>query len=74
LIQSGWDVVADYFCKGDIKYRMVESKVPRVVKPQTDTTEATPSPTTFEEFIKTLNIIPGKLHMPQVVLATVPTR
>ena len=43
-----------------------ELKVPAVVKPQTDTTAATPSPTTFGELMQVLDIVPGQSQMPQV--------
>lgn len=70
MTQPGWDDVADYFCEGDMKYGMVELKVPTVVKPQTDTTEGTQSPTIFEEPMETLHIIPGKLYMPRGTFET----
>jgi len=43
-----------------------ELKVPAVVKPQTDTTAATPSPTTSGELMQVLDIVPGQSQMPQV--------
>jgi len=45
---------------------MTELKVPAVVKPQTDMTAATPSPTTFGELMQVLDIVPGQSHMMQV--------
>ena len=45
---------------------MTELKVPAVVKPQTDTTAATLSPTTFGELMQVLDIIPGQSQMLQV--------
>jgi len=47
LTQPGWGDAADYFHERDMMYGTTERKVPAVVKPQTDTTAATPSPTTF---------------------------
>jgi len=41
-------------------------KVPAVVKPQTDTTAATPSPSPFVELMQVLDIVPGQSQMPQV--------
>jgi membrane-anchored protein YejM (alkaline phosphatase superfamily) len=38
----------------DMKYRMAELMVPVVVTPLTDTTAATPSPTTYVELMMTL--------------------
>jgi hypothetical protein len=40
-----------------MKYRTAELKVLAVVKPQIDTTAATPSPTTVGEHMQTLEII-----------------
>jgi len=47
LTQLGWGDAADYFREWDRKYRSTELKVLEVVKPQTDTTAATPLQTTF---------------------------
>jgi hypothetical protein len=45
---------------------MTELNVPAVVKPQTDSAAATPSPITFGEHMQALDIIPGHSQMPQV--------
>jgi len=66
LTQLGWGDVANNFCERDMKYGTAELKVPVVVKPQTDTTAATPSPTTFGEYIQTLVIVRRKSEMPAV--------
>jgi len=66
LTQPGWGDPADYFCERDMKYGTTELKVPAVVKPQTDTTATTPSPTTFGELMQVLDIVPGQSQMPQV--------
>jgi len=58
LTQLGWGDAADYFCERDMNYGMTELKVPAVVKPQTDTTAPTPSPTTFGELMQVLDIVP----------------
>jgi len=49
-----------------MKYGTTELKVPAVVKPQTATTAATPSPTTIGELMQVLDIVPGQSQMPQV--------
>jgi len=49
LTQPGWGDAANYYCERDLKYGTTELKVPAVIKPEIDTTAATPSPTTFEE-------------------------
>jgi len=49
-----------------MKYGMTELNVPAVVKPQTDTTAATPSPTTLGELMQVLDIVPGQSQMLQV--------
>jgi len=50
-----------------MKYRTNELKVAAVVKPQTDTTAATLSPTTIAELMQVLDIVPGQSEMPQVM-------
>jgi len=47
LTQPGWDHAANYFHERDMRYGTSELKVPAVVKPQTVTIAATPSPTTL---------------------------
>ena len=56
----------DYFRERDMKYGTTELKIPAVGKPQEDSTPATPSPTTFEELMQALDIVPGQSQMPQV--------
>jgi hypothetical protein len=43
-----------------MKYGMTELTVPAVGKPQTDSTAATLSPTTFGDRMKGLDIVPGQ--------------
>ena len=64
--QPGWGDAADIFCARDMKYRTPELKVPAVLNPQTDSTAATPSPTTFGERMQAFDIVPGQSQMPQV--------
>jgi len=66
LTQPGWGDTTDYFRERDLKYETTELKVPAVVKPQTDTTAATPSPSPFGELMQVLDIVPGQSQMPQV--------
>jgi len=47
LTQPGWRDAADNFGERDIKYGMIALQAAAVVKPQTDTTGASPSPTTI---------------------------
>jgi len=65
LTQLGWGDAANYFREWDLKYGTSELKVLAVVKPQTDTTAATPSPTTFGEDMQVPGILPGQSQMPQ---------
>jgi len=65
VTQLGWGHAADYLPEEDLKHRTTELKVPGVVKPRTDTTAATPSPTTFGELLQVLDIVPGQSQMPQ---------
>jgi len=58
LMQLGWGDTAGYFRERDVMYGTTVLKVPEVVKPQIDTTAATPSPTTFVEFMQLLDVIP----------------
>jgi len=67
LTQQEWGDAADYFHEGDMKNGTTELKVLAVGKPQTDTTAATPSQTTFGELMQVLHIIPGQSQMPQVM-------
>ena len=66
LTQLGRGDVANYFRERDMKYWTTELKVLAVGKPQTDTTGATPSPTTFRELMQILDIVSGESQMPQV--------
>jgi len=66
LMQPGWGNVAGCVCERDMKYGMAKLKVPKVVNPEKDTTAATPSPTTFEELLQTLDMIPEKFRIPHV--------
>jgi len=66
LTRPGWGNKADYFGQRDMKYGTTELKAPAVVKPHTDTTAATPSPTTFGEHMQAIDIVPGPSQMPQV--------
>jgi len=66
LRQPGWGDAADYFCERDMKYGTTELKVPAVGMPQTDSTAATPSPTTFEELMQALVILPRQSQLLQV--------
>jgi len=66
LPQPGWGESADHFCERDLKYGTTELKVLAVVTPQTDTTAATPSPTTLGELMQVLHIVPGQSQMLQV--------
>jgi len=49
-----------------MKYGTTELKVPAVVKPQIDTTAATPLPTTFGEHMQTLDMVRGQSPMTAV--------
>jgi len=49
-----------------MKYATTESRVPAVVKPQIDTTVASPSLGTYGEHIQTLDIVRGQSPMTAV--------
>jgi hypothetical protein len=49
-----------------MRYGTAELKVPAVVKPQIDTTAATPSPMTVGEHMQTPEIARGQSEMPGV--------
>jgi hypothetical protein len=59
LTQLGWEDAADNIPISDMKYAMTELKDPALVKPQTDTTAASPSLTTFGVLMQALYIVPG---------------
>ena len=48
-----------------MKYGMAQLRVPAIVNPQTDTTAATPSATTFGHHMQTHDIVTGISQMPQ---------
>jgi len=66
LTQPGWGDAADYFREREMRYVTTELNVLAVGKPQTTSTAATPSPTTFGELMQALDIVPGQSQMPQV--------
>jgi len=66
LTQPGRGDAADYLRERDMKYGTTELKVLAVGKPKTDSTAATPSPTTFGELMQALDIVPGQSQMAQV--------
>jgi hypothetical protein len=66
LMQPGWGDASDYFRESDMKSRTPELKVLAVGKPQTDSTAATPSPTTFGELMQALDMVRRQSQMPLV--------
>jgi hypothetical protein len=56
--QLGWGDAAEFFRERAMTYGMTELKIPADGKLQTDSTAATPSPTTFGEGTQTLDIVP----------------
>jgi len=66
LTQPGWGDAANYFRERDMRYGTAELKVPAVVKPQIETTAATPSPITVGENMQTPEIVRGQSEMPAV--------
>jgi hypothetical protein len=66
LTQPGWGEAANYFRERDMRYGTAELKVPAVVKPQIDSTTATPSSITVREHMQTPEIVPGQSEMPAV--------
>jgi len=63
LTQPGWEDMAEYLRQRDMNHGTTELEVLAVVKPQTDTTAATPSPTTFGVTTQVLDIVPGQSEM-----------
>ena len=61
LTQPGWGDAAQYIRMRDMKYGTAKLKVPAVVKPQIETTAATPFSTTAGEHTPTLDIVRGQL-------------
>lgn len=57
---------SDNIWERDMKFRVAQTKVPAVVKPQTHMTAATPSPTTFGELMHAVNIVPSQSQMMDV--------
>jgi len=67
LTQPGWWDAANYSPERHMRYATAELNVPAVVKPQIDTTTATPSPITGGEHMQIPGIIRGQSEMPAVV-------
>jgi len=65
LPQPGCGDAADSCQERDMKYGTAGLMVPAIVKPQTETTAATPLLTTFGELMETLDIVPGQSQIPQ---------
>jgi len=59
LTQPQWEDAADYFSERDMMYCTSELRVPAVVQPQTNHDTPAPPPTTFGEFVESLDIVPG---------------
>jgi len=57
LAQPGWGDAANYCRERDMRYGTAELMVPAVVKPQIDSTTATPSPITVGEHMQTPEIV-----------------
>jgi len=57
--QPAWGDEAEYFRERDMKYGMAKLRVLAIDNPKSDPSAATPSPTTFEELMQTLEIIHG---------------
>jgi len=66
LTQPGWGDAAHFLCDRDLQYGTTELKILAVGKPKTDSTAATPSPTTYGELMLAHDIVPGQSQMPQV--------
>jgi hypothetical protein len=62
----GWGDEAEYFRESGMKYGTTELMVPAVGKPQKHSTAATPSPTSFRELMRALDIVPRQSEMPQL--------
>jgi hypothetical protein len=66
VAHPGWRDAADCFHESDMQYGTTELEVTAVGKPQTETTVATPSLTSFAALMHALNIVPRQSQMPQV--------
>jgi len=65
LTRPGWEDAADYFCEWGKKYSTFELRVAAVVQLQTYDDAPAPPPTTFEERMENLEIVPGISQRPQ---------
>jgi hypothetical protein len=61
----GWEDATHHFCECDMKNGSSELRVPAVVRPQTNEEAPAPSPTTFGELMKSLDIVPVISLRPQ---------
>jgi len=64
VTQPGWGDAAKYFRERDMQYGTAKLKVPSVVKPKIDTSAATPSLTSFGEYMHTVDIVRGQSQTP----------
>jgi len=64
LTQPGWGDAANNFRERYMRYGTAELKIAAVVKPQIETTAATPSPITIGEHMQTPEIVRGQSEMP----------
>jgi hypothetical protein len=65
LIQLGWEDRANYIRERDKKYGTFQLRVPAVTQSQTNDYTPAPPPTTFEEIMESVDIVPGILKRPQ---------
>jgi hypothetical protein len=65
LTQPEWEAASDYFSEWDMKYGPSELRVPAVVQPLTNDDAPAPPPTTLEELMDSLDIVPGISQRPQ---------
>ena len=66
-MQPGWGDPADYFHESNMKCGITELNVPAVIQPHMVDDAASSTPTTSGEPIETLDSVPGKTQMPEVI-------
>jgi len=65
LTQPRWEDASDYFREQDKKYGTFELRIPAVVQDQTTDDTPTPPPTTWDEEMESVEIVPGISQRPR---------
>jgi hypothetical protein len=68
LAKLAWENAANYFCKRYKKYCTFKLSLLAIFQPQTIEDAPAPPPTMFGELLESVQIVPGRVQMPQGTL------